>query len=75
MPVLCIDALPEAFCVNTLLGALDNAPGEHRELIQVERLLVRCQRCSEWHHGCGRYDREEWIRVMIDPERMCEAQK
>ena len=61
--------------VNALLEALTNAPGETREQIQVERLLVRCQRdCpfDEWHHGCGRYDREEWIRVMIDPGRTCD---
>ena len=61
--------------VNDLLESLDNAPGEHREQIQVERLLVRCQRdCpfQEWSGKCPRYDREEWIRVLIDPERTCD---
>lgn len=59
--------------VNGLIEALDNAPGKHRKPIHVGRLLIYCQqKCPEWFRECGRYQTEEWIRIMIDPDRKCD---
>ncbi len=59
--------------VNNLIEALENAPGEKREPIQVGRLLAHCQQvCPEWFRSCQRYGMEEWIRIMITPGRRCD---
>lgn len=61
--------------VNDLNEALANAPGEKREPIQVGRLLAHCRQvCTEWDRGCTRFEREEWIRLLITPSRSCDRQ-
>ena len=61
--------------VNDLIESLANASGPKREPIHVGRLLAYCQqKCPEWFRSCGRYEREEWITLLITPGRKCDRQ-
>jgi len=67
--------MSESRIIESLTEGHANAPGEKRELIEVGRRLVRCQRCGHWdHRGCDQFTRQEWVEILIRPGRECPNQ-
>jgi len=64
--------MSEARIVNALVESLANAPGPHREPVEVQRRLAHCQQvCQDWFRECDRYALRDWIDLMITPGREC----